>query len=412
MVRNLVRVPAEMILDHIRIVELGSHIAAPATAALLADWGASVIKVEQHDGDPIRWQFPAPDRDVGSAVFEMDNRGKRSIALDYRHPDGRAVLEALIAQADVFITNRLPGSLKRAGLDYETIHARFPALVYTSITGYGLQGPAADVGSFDIQAFWSRSGLGGAMWPDGVEHLSWRPGVGDHIAALAAALGTAVALIDRARTGEGRLVDSSLLRAGTYAGGFDLAEQLRNGEIMQTPTRQNGGNRPSSYYLTCDGQWICLWAKDQAEWRAIFTALDRPDLCDDLRFAEAEALADNAAAMTGILESVFVTLSSEEVARRFQAAGVTWAPVLRPHEVIADPWAQAAGCFVDVSDGHGGSYPAPAPPVRLAGGDAPKGPPPRVGEHSEAVLKELGYPPDEIARLIEQGVVGPFAPLR
>lgn len=395
-----------MILQHIKVVELGSHIAAPAAAGLLADWGAQVIKVEQQGGDPMRWQFTAADPAVGNPEFELDNRGKRSIALDYRTPEGRQLLEDLIGRADIFITNRLPGSLTRAGLDYNTLHARFPRLVYTSITGYGLEGAGANVASFDIQAFWSRSGLGGQMWPEGNEHLNWRGGIGDHVTAMGAALGTMVALLARERTGKGQLVDSSLLRAGTYTGGFDIADQIRLGHTLPASSRSHRSGRPSTYYLSRDRRWICLWAKDIDEWRRIFTLVGRDDLAADRRFCDFNAVAANGAALTPELDSAFALLSADEIAERFSAAGVTWAPVLRASEVVDDELAEDAGCFVNVDDGHGGHYRAPAPPVRLAGGDEAKGAPPRVGEHADAILAELGLDPARITHLREQGVIG------
>jgi crotonobetainyl-CoA:carnitine CoA-transferase CaiB-like acyl-CoA transferase len=395
-----------MVLDHVRIVELGSHIAAPATAGMLSDWGAKVIKVEQRSGDPLRWQFPSVDPEIGSAPFEFDNRGKRSIVIDYQKPEGRAVLDALIGRADVLVTNRLPASLRRAGLDYETLHRSHPQLVYTSITGYGLRGPAADTGAFDIHAFWSRSGLDGQMWAGQAEHLNWRGGIGDHVAALAAALGTAVALLHAQRTGEGQLVESSLLRAGTYAGGLDLAEQLRRGATMPPLNGKGPDARPSSYYRTSDKRWVCIWAKDISEWRSVFKALSRSDLAEDPRFGSPEAIRVNGGQLTEALEPIFASLTGAEIASRLEAMKVTWAPVLNASEVVGDELAKAAGCFVDVADGQGGSFKAPAPPVRLADGDSSKGPPPRVGEHCDEILQELGYAPDRIESLQRDNVVG------
>lgn len=395
-----------MMLQHIKIIELGSHIAAPAAAGLLADWGAQVIKVEQAARDAIRWLFTVADPEIGNPVFEMNNRGKRSIPLDYGKPEGRELLDSLIGDADIFITNRLPGSLKRAGFDYETLHARYPGLIYTSVTGYGLEGPAANVGSFDIQAFWSRSGLGGQMWPEGSEHLNWRPGIGDHVTAMAAALGTMAALLDRERTGKGQLVDSSLIRAGAYIGGFDIADQLRLGRTPPASSRSQGEGRPSTYYLSKDRRWICLWAKDIDEWRTIFDIVGRADLAADPRFCDFGTLTLNGGALTPELDRAFALLSAAEIAERFTAAGVTWAPVLRVAEVVEDELAEAAGCFVAVDDGHGGQYRAPAPPVRVPGGDGPKGRPPRVGEHGDAILAELGLDPERIASLRAGGIVG------
>jgi crotonobetainyl-CoA:carnitine CoA-transferase CaiB-like acyl-CoA transferase len=228
-----------------RIIELGSHIAAPAAAGILSDWGAEVIKIEPRQGDPIRWQRPPAEPNGSSPNFEFDNRGKRSISIDLRQAEARDILHRLIGAADVFISNLRPAPLARAGLDYLTLEALNPRLVYTSVTGFGLEGPAADLPAFDLTAFWARSGLSGQMWPPGTAPASWRPGVGDHICALTAALGTVTALLERVKTGRGRLVECSLLHAGTYVGGFDLAEQLRQGTTMPARRRDEETSRPS-----------------------------------------------------------------------------------------------------------------------------------------------------------------------
>lgn len=372
---------------------------------MLADWGADVVKVETPEGDPIRWQFPAAPGASGSANFEFDNRGKRSVVLDYRSDVGRAALMGLIGRADIFITNKLPGSLRRAGLDFDSLRERFPRLIYASVTGYGLQGPAADLAAFDIHAFWSRSGLAGQMWPEDAEPLSWRPGIGDHVSALAAALGVVVALYERTQSGKGQLVEGSLVRSGVYTGGFDIAEQLRRGLTIPSQRRGAPGARASTYYLTADRRWICIWARSLAEWRQIFGAVDRADLAEDARFASSEAIDRNGSGLTAELESAFAAFTLGEIGRRLDAAEIIWSPQLSASEVTVDEFATAAGCFVDVEDGQGGTFRAPAPPVRLAGGDGTKRPPPRVGQHTDEVLAEIGFTADQIADARAAGAV-------
>jgi crotonobetainyl-CoA:carnitine CoA-transferase CaiB-like acyl-CoA transferase len=377
-----------------RVVELGTHVAAPAVAGILADWGADVVKIETDAGDPIRWQRPGAAPGESSPNFEFDNRGKRSMVVDYGAPEGRDVLRRLLATADVFITNRRSRSLKKAGLDYETLSAAFPRLVYTSISGYGLEGEGADIPAFDINGFWSRSGLAGQMWPPGSQPLSWRPGVGDHITALAAALGTVTALLDRVATGRGRLVESSLLRAGTYVGGFDLAERIRRGETAPARERLAPDAGVSSLFPVAHGQWICIWANDpESDWPRIYAAAGRPELGLDPRFQTAEGRTAHGGALNRALDAGFGALSRAEAGERLTTANIVWAPVLSAEEVLDDPLAAAAGCFVEVEDGAGGRYRSPSPPVRLAGGDGPKRRPPRVGEHTDEILAELGSGP-------------------
>jgi len=394
---SLGRVQSAMMLEGYKVLELGSFIAAPATAGILADWGASVIKVEAPNGDPIRWQF-APAHPGGSSPnFELDNRGKRSVVIDYRTERGKAVLRELVATADVFITNLRPGSLRRAGLDHETLQAEHPRLIYTSITGYGLEGPASDKPAFDVTAFWSQSGLAGQMWQAGVKPIPFRAGIGDHITALSAALGTVTALLHRERTGKGTLVEASLLRAGVYTGGFDLADQLRKGETLPMRPRGAPGSNVSSYFPVQGGRWICVWAHDpDQDWPKIFTVAERPDLAADARFATREARLKHGAELTAELDGAFQRLTIDEAGSRLEEAGLIWAPCLVASEVVDDPLARAAGCFVTVEGDPAGPFLAPAPPVKLSGGDGAKTAPPRVGEHTEAVLTELGYTPAQI----------------
>jgi crotonobetainyl-CoA:carnitine CoA-transferase CaiB-like acyl-CoA transferase len=393
-------------LSAYRIVELGAYVAAPAVAGILADWGADVVKVESDRGDPIRWQRPGAAPGDSSPNFEFDNRGKRSIVIDYRTAEGREVLDRLLATADVFITNIRPGSLKRAGLDYETVSAAYPRLVYTSITGYGLEGEAVDTPAFDITAFWSRSGLNGQLWPQGSQPLTSRPGVGDHITALAAALGTVTALLDRVATGRGRLVEASLLRAGTYTGGFDLAERIRRGETHPTRERLAPDAGPNSYFPVADGRWICVWAHDQVgDWPKIYAAAGCAGLGQDPRFLSAEGRAAHGAELNRALDAGFGALTLAQAGERLTASNIIWSPVLIAPEVLDDPLVSAAGCFVEVEDGAGGRYRSPAPPVRLAGGDGAKRPPPRVGEHTDAILAELGFDAEQCAAARRAGAV-------
>jgi crotonobetainyl-CoA:carnitine CoA-transferase CaiB-like acyl-CoA transferase len=211
---------ASRVLEGIKVVELGVVIAGPAAAAILGDWGASVIKIEPPAGDPQRGN-------INQAYFELDNRGKRSMCLELKSEDGRAIIRRLIDDADVFVSNLRTEPLRRLGLDYETLAASHPRLVYASITGYGGRGPGAGKAGYDIGAYWSRAGLAMALTPRGEVPPVGRPGMGDHTAGLAAAAGVAAALYARERTGRGQHITTSLLRAGTYTLSSDLTSALQ-----------------------------------------------------------------------------------------------------------------------------------------------------------------------------------------
>lgn len=393
-------------LEGFKVVELATYVAGPATAGMMADWGADVIKVEAAGGDPIRWNRPPSFEGGSSPNFEFDNRGKRSIVVDFRKAEGREVMRRLAGWADVFITSLRPGALARAELDYTALSAINPRLVYASITGYGLQGPLADAAAFDVTAFWARSGLAGAMTPQGGIPPSGRPGSGDHVTALSTALGVMTALLARERTGRGQLVESSLLKSGAYLVGYDLAEQLRRGEI--NPARQRGAEGVvSSQFATRGDRWFYVWMTDQdREWPLLFDLAGRPDMARDPRLASAEGRAVHAREIMSALDLAFGERTLETLAAALDRSGMMWSPVQNPRDVVDDPVSQAAGCFVEVEDGAGGTFRAPAPPVRFPAVDtAPKGPVPTPGQHTDVILAQLGYAAAEVAILRDANAV-------
>ena len=215
-------------LAGVRVVELGLWLAAPACASILADWGADVVKIEPIGGDPFRGLAWAYGGEM-NPPFELDNRGKRSVAVDLRTEGGQDVLWALLADADVFVTNYRPGGLERLGLDWPTVHDRLPQLIYGSITGYGLDGPERDRASYDMGAYWGRAGVAAALTPPGQDLPYQRGGFGDHLTGMSLAGGFSAALFARQRTGVGQLVSTSLLRAGMYQMGADINTSLRTG---------------------------------------------------------------------------------------------------------------------------------------------------------------------------------------
>lgn len=389
-------------LRDLKIVELATYIAAPGAAGILADWGAEVTKVESPEGDPMRRFFETIGSDqAANPVFELDNRGKRSVVLDIRAPAGAEALKRLVARADVFLTNVRPAALRRAGLDPDTLRTAFPKLIYCSLTGYGLEGPDADKPGMDVAAFWSRAGVGALTAPKGAEPFPIRTGMGDHVTSLATVAAILAAVHERGRTGQGRLVETSLLRTGSYAIGSDLAIQLRLGRVASTRGRREAVQPLANFFKTRDGRWICLLPRQGAvDWSRIAAAVGRPDLVDDARFATAKTRREHAAALVDILDAAFAAEDYAELAAALDAGDITWAPWQTPRDLIEDPQAIAAGCFVETPDGAGGAFRSPAAPARFSDvEDRPRGPAPALGADTAAVLAELGYSADEIAAL-------------
>ncbi len=389
-------------LEGLTVVELATYIAAPGAAGVMADWGAAVIKVESPAGDPWRRFFDnLNDGGLGNPVFDMDNRGKRSIALDISKPEGLEAIMRLISKADIFLTNVRAAALKRAGLDFETLHAKFPQLIYTIVSGYGLEGAEADKPGFDTAVFWARAGVAALTAPKGTEPFPLRTGVGDHACSLATVSATLAAVIERGRTGQGRLVETSLIRSGVHSIATDMSIQLRLGKIASTRPREAAINPLANFFKTADGRWFCLVPRDNgADWPDIARAAVGPELATDPRFAKGRDRRTHGAVLVGLLDTAFGEMTLAEVGRRLDEADVVWSPVQTPAEVSADPQAQAAGCFVEIPKADGGTNRSVASPARFPGADdGPKGPAPTLGQHSREILLELGYSASEIEAL-------------
>ena len=247
-------------LTGLRVVEMGVWVAAPSAGALLADWGADVIKVEPPNGDPMRSAFGSLGigQDFPNPAFAQDNRGKRSVVLDLRRTEARAQLEQLLATADVFLTNLRPDALDGLDLEPAATVARHPRLVYCSVSGYGLRGEDRNRPAYDIGAFWARSGLSVQLADSEGVPLNARGGIGDHISGLAALAGLLAAVLEQRQTGRGRVVEVSLLRTGTYVLGWDLSLQETVGKVAKAEARHSNQTPLMNSYRTKDGRWFFL----------------------------------------------------------------------------------------------------------------------------------------------------------
>lgn len=397
-------------LEGIKVVEYATYMAAPGAGGILTDWGADVTKVEPPGGDPIRKFFRTIGTDIhDNPVFDFDNRGKKSIVVDTRTPGGNEIVRTLALQADVFLTNVRPGGLDRSGLDYKSLSRDNPKLVYCSLTGYGLEGPDADRPGFDIASFWSRTGVARLTIPKGQEPFPLRTAFGDHTTSMAAAAGICAALVEAGRTGKGRLVEASLMRAGLYALGSDFAIQLFFDRVASTKTRAEQIVPISNFFQTKDGHWMCLVARQgETDWEPICKAINRTDLINDERFNSAKSRRENSEDLVEIIDSAFGQYTKAEMAERLDKQSLAWAPVQTLAEVADDPQTHAAGAIVQTptAAGDGSTYAAPGSPIRFPGADdGPKGPSPATGEHTKSVLAELGYSEEDINKALEDGIV-------
>jgi crotonobetainyl-CoA:carnitine CoA-transferase CaiB-like acyl-CoA transferase len=374
----------------LRVVELGVWVAAPSAAALLADWGAEVIKVESPTGDPMRDVFDSIGiaGDLPNPAFALDNRGKRSVVLDLRAATDRQYMEDLLATADVFISNLRPDALDNLDLEPHATVERHPRLVYCSISGYGLRGEERNRPTYDIGAFWARSGLAMQMADGDGSPLNARGGIGDHITGLAAVAGVLAAVLEQRQTGAGRVVEVSLLRTGAYVLGWDLGLQMALGKVAGAEPRHRNQSPLMNPYRAADGRWFFFTGLEaERHIGAVCRALGRPDLLDDERFSSASAIRRNRTEVIALLDEVIAERPLAEWSERFDREGVWWAVAQSPAEVVVDPQLLANGGFVPVE---GGALRSVNGPVSFS--DVTPDPEigvPLLGEHTAEVIEEL-----------------------
>ena len=396
-------------LSDIRVVEIASYVAVPAAGALLADLGAEVIKVEVTSGETLRHATP---RRLGyrhqlpeAPHFQMDNRGKRSLAMDLTRESTRHALHKVIDRADVVLTNLLPKRLARFGLDAATLRASRPELVFASLNGYGTRGPEADTPAFDYTAYWARTGLMDAMRDEGSPPAFLRPGVGDHAAALALVSGILAALRDRDRSGEGQEVEVNLLHMGFYIAGNDASLVATTGQEL--PRHDPGGPRNPlwAHYRTADDRWLFLVMIDsQRYWPALCRAIERPELIDDEKFHNEVGRYRNSNELTGLIAKVIAKRTLEQWEARLPDHAIIWSPVRTLLEATQDPQVAEMQILADVDHTEHTGIRTVAPPVRLSRhpmtGTRPA---PALGADGEEILREAGCSAAEIeAALLQQ----------
>jgi len=395
-------------MEGIKVVEMGVWVAGPSCAAILCDWGADVIKLEPPNGDPFRGLFASA---LGAAVpvnppFEIDNRGKRSVALNLEQPEANAIARQLIEQADVFVTNMRPRVLERHGLSYDEVRKTNPRIIYAQLTGQGPDGPDANRASYDIGGFWSRAGVGASLTPPGGPIPQQRGGMGDHMTGMSAAGAIAAALFHRERTGEGQRVAASLVRTGVYMMGWDYALEMRIGAKTIPYDRFHAPNPIINCFQCADGRWIwLLLLQGDRHWPDLLRAIGREDIRDDERWSDITRRRQNAESLVQELDREFAKKTMAEWGPILDANNVWWAPVNTISDALQDPAVRNAGAFVEV-DGPDGPVAMVNSPADFYGTPAkPRGMPPELGQHTEEVLLELGYDWDGIIALKEAGAI-------
>ncbi len=393
-------------LSGIRVVELASFVAAPAAGALLADLGAEVIKVEVPWGEIYRHSLPrlaGYDSQFDLAPhFHMDNRGKRSVALDLALPAAADALRRLVDRADVLLTNMLPGRLARLGLDPSALHERRPELIIARVSGFGPKGAEADAPAFDYSSYWARTGFMDMLHEPDAPPAFQRPGMGDHSASLALVVGILSALRQRDRGEPGQVIDVSLQHIGFYITGNDSAMTLVTGQTPPRHDRRAARNPLWNHYPTRDGRWIFLvMIESDRYWPDLLRAVGLSALERDERFKGAVERYRNRVELIRMLDEVFASKPLAEWKEIFAQHRVIWAPVLTLAEAVADPQAEVFGSFPTVAHPTHAPFRTVAPPLQMTGhalrGTAPA---PALSADTEAVLRELEVAEEDIALLL------------
>ena len=396
-------------LSGIKVVEVANFLAVPSCAALMADMGAEVIKVEPRQGDPFRWLARREEFQVDfplNYAFELDNRGKRGIALDLNKPEAVEVVCKLVDRADVFVTNLVPRRLERFRLRYEDLSPENLRLIYLAFSGYGPRGPDRDRLGFDHTAFWARSGLMHMISEVNDEPLDLQDGMGDHTTSPLLLAGVLAALLERHRTGKGQLVTASLLNMGLWVLGTDVQEALASGRAPHRRRRAEARDAMVNTYKTGDGKWFLMVMPDNdVNWTRLCKAIDRADMISDPRFDTVEGRKENVAQIITLLDQIFGCKPLDDWTPSLDANEVIYAPMRGLMEALEDPQVEANDMLCTVEHPNHGPYKILNTPFRLEGSEVgPRGPAPELGQHTEEVLLELGYSWDDINRLQDGGV--------
>jgi crotonobetainyl-CoA:carnitine CoA-transferase CaiB-like acyl-CoA transferase len=395
------------IFSGLKVVDFASFIAGPSAAVILSDFGADVIKVESPAGDLWRIGHKIPPQPAAKDAYpwHLANRNKRGITLDLKSPSAQQVLEKLVKWADVFIVNTPHPARKKLKLEYDDVAQWNPRLIYADVTGFGENGPDSGLPGFDITSYWARSGLL-SMTRDAGAPPTWPvAGSGDNATAVGLYSAIVTALYRRERTGRGSYVTTSLLAEGVWSASVSIQAALCEAKFFAPHDRKNPANAALNVYKSADGTWFLLIVTPD-KLASVAKAIGRPDLLTDPRFSDPAKLVENMSALAEILDDVFGSQPMAHWREVFDGVHVTFGVVRGPEEVITDPQLRANDIVVPLEGAGGKLTSTISSPINVHGvAKVAAKRAPALGEHNEAVLKELGFSTSEIDGLRESGAV-------
>ena len=398
------------ILSGLRVIDCGTYVAGPASATIMSDFGAEVIKVERpHGGDLYRFMAAQPGfahSDINWAWI-LTSRNKKSLALDLSIPQGRDVMMRLVKTADVFVTNYQHPLLEKFNLTWEELQRVNDRLVYAHLTGYGDAGEDADAPAYDALAYWARSGLMmSVVGLDGTPAAP-RPAMGDHPTAVSMFGAIMMGLFHRERTGKGVRVGTSLMASGAWANACDIQAKFCNGVFPQRGSDGTPPNPLAAAYKSSDGKlFLVILLDPDKEWPNLCRAFGEEELGTSPLFATQAARVENAAALFAMLQGQFETRTLDEWRALFRECDIKWAPLPKLEEVVEDRQMRASGSFVDLDYPGVGKLTTVSSPI-FAGSEEKKPPilAPELGQHTHEVLHDLGYDDAAITALVHEGIV-------
>lgn len=391
-------------LSGYRVLDFGRYISGPFCAALLADMGADVIRVEPTEGSDDRYVMPiGEDAQGGGAVHYHVNRGKRSIGVDGATSEGREIIERLIAKADVVVANLAPKALAKLGLDYDTLRAIRPDIILTTVNAYGLNSPYENEIGFDCTG----QALSGAMSLTGTPDQPFRSAVSyvDYSTAISAALGTVAALLKRERTGAGEHVHCSLLKTALTITNSMLIEEASGARRRTATANRSPISGPSDLFRARDG-WIMIQIIGSMMFRRWAEMVGAPELIDDPRFSDDQLRGDNGEALSAITAAWTKDKTLAECIERARAHRLPVTPMLSPAQALAAPEITQAGMldYVSINDGRQIPIVASLCDFAMSRGDVPA-PAPALGAHTAMILEEVGFDAETIDRLVANGTI-------
>jgi crotonobetainyl-CoA:carnitine CoA-transferase CaiB-like acyl-CoA transferase len=394
----------------VRVIELAQFVFVPAAGVVFSDLGAEVIKIEAVTGDPYRTLRIADGRQTKSANLSMEqnNRGKKSLAIDLKTPEGRELLLDLIETADIFLTSIRPAALERLALGVDVLRARNPRLIYVHGNGFGFRGPDSERPGYDASAYWARGGFAHVLSAPGQAPVRPRPALGDHTGAMNIAFGMAGALFNRERTGEGCVVEISLLSSALWVLSSDVALSCSVSKSDAERFSKEGRFPLTRPYKTSDGRWIQLMFLDpNRHWLELCRRVEREDLLSDPRFVNSELRTEHGDALS---DELAVAFSRKDVASwraAFDGWDAPWELVQTIHEVATDPQTEANDYLFTVKVADGTDVKVVAGPVAFNGSSVPINPlrSPDLGQHTDALLNEIGIAGEKLQDLKNKNIV-------